>query len=1151
MSRIYLCEFAGGQVRVSFACKGSELRLFQPLAPMRRLTLQAAVPSRGFKEPAYSTDLRKDYQKIFGADHKPVDHRLASALPYTIYLIQLGGAISEVTAEPVVDTVAVDPPAAAPAPAAPEEPPVVKRFPAGSKVTIKGLTGAVELNGQEGASELADCEVVPPSPQEAELAAEVGPMVSSEHVAKTQHVMQMRHSRLESFREDVRDLLDASWCRLWRFRSGNLGGSLPAKERLDSSQNLSTLLFGFVTAILVEGFPPQKMKSEMCVDVFLFLVSWGIALLFQSMTFAVLYQRGMMTVGAGIFEVFLITESYQIKPPSRAMEGVVAPSTLGEPCIGIATPEWEGLIVDGGGAPKKASHLSAAVAVASLAAAAVRRRANPVQKQLQSLGAGMTEEKRLAMGMREEMVQATIEASTPVPQSFDQAVTWACSAALRAAEEGQNRQSMYFNTGAEDAQVTGELGGVLQFGEQVAKTLAYSNKLPEGNGVRVLFTDFGAKSLVATRWGDLPENLILDHLPPVLPKRELRMEERMKLNEILESSILLVVAPNQSEMAAVLAIFDVMKDLGKKVPVILLNARLVQDTTAVAGVMLRNFRAFEGTLLPVFHLEQFDPEDDKDPLPLNSAVIVRVWPRPYSVWEDNPEDPEAIDGYFLLDVNEQQPQDFQDCLTFLKGSRELTKRMRLKERQERDKGHRHLRELQRIGSKQAEEEITQGPHTFADSLQSRWRARNRRREERVATEWRLATVGRAVVGLVARLFALPPGPPGFKQPSCQCSDEEREEFCSLNGSDGEDLEHFPSEGVLSLDYLTLELKGRKSSKSPVKDTSQGVDRIASPREEQLHRPKELVHVTELSKMPEVKALELYENQAHDTVFGGSLFTLMSLGFCIMYHIQLRLEVYEDHPMAWFARLGIFLPPFIVAAFTIFIKPYPEKHHYRVMVEDMEDYRNPTRIRPATQCVVLFGALISCTSLAFALRLHVPPLATQPKRPVPVLRVTEWTVDRWPLFFHPKGLTASEAQDALIVTSDFAVARFQSRHLEPTAPHSYRTKDVMRLADADRFPHRLRGFTALDSNAVVKFPCGLGIAVQHGRGNLAALWPLGKPRRLPTQRETRGKLVPVQGPPELGAEYFQRPNFRVGDGVHARYGLDGDLRWIVSCQGGAL
>lgn len=31
-------------------------------------------------------------------------------------------------------------------------------------------------------------------------------------------------------------------------------------------------------------------------------------------------------------------------------------------------------------------------------------------------------------------VQATIEASTPVPISFEQAVTWACSAALRANE---------------------------------------------------------------------------------------------------------------------------------------------------------------------------------------------------------------------------------------------------------------------------------------------------------------------------------------------------------------------------------------------------------------------------------------------------------------------------------------------------------------------------------------------------------------------------------------------------------------------------------------------------------------------------------------------------------------------------------------------
>lgn len=111
--------------------------LGMPFADYRRLYLE------GRMRRAYSTDLRKDYQKIFGADHKPV----------------------VTDPPPVVDTVAVDPPAPAPAADPAADPPVVKRFPAGSKVTIKGLTGAVELNGQEG-------EVVPPSPQEAELAAE-------------------------------------------------------------------------------------------------------------------------------------------------------------------------------------------------------------------------------------------------------------------------------------------------------------------------------------------------------------------------------------------------------------------------------------------------------------------------------------------------------------------------------------------------------------------------------------------------------------------------------------------------------------------------------------------------------------------------------------------------------------------------------------------------------------------------------------------------------------------------------------------------------------------------------------------------------------------------------------------------------------------
>jgi len=114
-----------------------------PFSDYRRLYLEGGL------RRAYSTDLRKDYKKIFGEDHKP-------AVP----------AVEAAEAAPV-DVTPETPASAASAAvsAVPTDPTVVRRFPAGSKVVIKGLTGAVELNGQEG-------EVVPPSAAEAELAAE-------------------------------------------------------------------------------------------------------------------------------------------------------------------------------------------------------------------------------------------------------------------------------------------------------------------------------------------------------------------------------------------------------------------------------------------------------------------------------------------------------------------------------------------------------------------------------------------------------------------------------------------------------------------------------------------------------------------------------------------------------------------------------------------------------------------------------------------------------------------------------------------------------------------------------------------------------------------------------------------------------------------
>lgn len=114
-----------------------------PFSDYRRLYLEGGL------RRAYSTDLRKDYKKIFGEDHKPAVPAVEAA----------EGAPVDVTPEtPSAASASV-------AAAVPTDPTVVRRFPAGSKVVIKGLTGAVELNGQEG-------EVVPPSAAEAELAAE-------------------------------------------------------------------------------------------------------------------------------------------------------------------------------------------------------------------------------------------------------------------------------------------------------------------------------------------------------------------------------------------------------------------------------------------------------------------------------------------------------------------------------------------------------------------------------------------------------------------------------------------------------------------------------------------------------------------------------------------------------------------------------------------------------------------------------------------------------------------------------------------------------------------------------------------------------------------------------------------------------------------
>merc|ERR1712232_610969 len=46
-------------------------------------------------------------------------------------------------------------------------------------------------------------------------------------------------------------------------------------------------------------------------------------------------------------------------------------------------------------------------------------------------------------------------------------------------------------------------------------------------------------------------------------------------------------------------------------------------------------------------------------------------------------------------------------------------------------------------------------------------------------------------------------------------------------------------------------------------------------------------------------------------------------------------------------------------------------------------------------------------------------------------------------------------------------------------------------------------------------------------------------------------APMSAPPEVGEQWFQRPNMDPGDGFHVLYGRSGDLRWLRQQQHGKL
>lgn len=102
-----------------------------------------------------------------------------------------------------------------------------------------------------------------------------------------------------------------------------------------------------------------------------------------------------------------------------------------------------------------------------------------------------------------------------------------------------------------------------------------------------------------------------------------------------------------------------------------------------------------------------------------------------------------------------------------------------------------------------------------------------------------------------------------------------------------------------------------------------------------------------------------------------------------------------------------------------------------------------------------------------------------------------------------------------------------------------TVDVMQLADSDQFPGRLRGYSLLDENPVVRFANGFGVQSCHDKGVLVYIRQYGPPSKAKADHVTKAK------------DYHDLPNFPLCDGLVAKYSCDGCLSHIAVRRGGEL
>jgi len=235
--------------------------------------------------------------------------------------------------------------------------------------------------------------------------------------------------------------------------------------------------------------------------------------------------------------------------------------------------------------------------------------------------------------------QDALSKASSVPEDFDAAVDLAFATWTAAGEE--KWQTMQVSSEAEE-----DDGSVaIDFGITLASLIADQSR---DGLVAVLFPGEEVAELCRKEWEPLPDGVEIMPIPE---------EGSSPVDAFEKASVFVIVSPEEMDVAG---LAEIQRLLGVEDTrrALVVNPLLPDEAYGQIGL--------ESVPCRTFHMQRVAPsaysmED------LNEAVVMRVWPQTFTIWEDNPTDPAAVDGYFLLGLRDNVPSR-TDVMTLLTSS---------------------------------------------------------------------------------------------------------------------------------------------------------------------------------------------------------------------------------------------------------------------------------------------------------------------------------------------------------------------------------------------------------------------------------------------------------------------------------------------------